>query len=76
MRVDISMKIMSIDRRVVRAIPRPVSDFVRVRMRLDLRMGHIRTPSNHQLTTTKPVAISSTNGACGAKKTSPPLPKT
>ena len=71
-----SMKIMRIDRRVVRAIPRPVSDFVRVRMRLDFRMGHIKTHSIHQLTITKPVAINRTNGACGAKKTSPPLPRT
>ena len=73
--VDTSMRMMSIDRRVVRVIP-PDSDFVRVRTRLDLRMGHIRIRSIHQLTTTRPVAISRTNGACSAKKTSPPLPRT
>ena len=65
---------MNIDRRVVRVIP--VSDFVRARTRLDLGMGQIKMRSIHQLTTTGPVAISCTNGACSPKMTSPPLPRT
>ena len=71
-----SMRRMNIDRRAVRVIPRPVSDFVRARMRLDLRIGHIKMRNIHQLTTTRPGAISRTKGACSAEGTSPLLPRT
>ena len=43
---------------------------------MDLGMGQIKMRSIHQLTTTRPVAISCTNGACSPKMTSPPLPRT
>ena len=62
-----SMRMMNIDRRVGRIIP--LSDFV------DLRMGHIKMRSIHQLTMTRPVAISRTNDACSVKKSSPLLPR-
>ena len=47
-----------------------------VRTRRALRMGHMTTQSMYQLMVTKPVAIKRTRGASGAKKTSPPLPRT
>ena len=73
--VDMSMRMIHIDRRVLRVIPRPVSDFVLTRMCSDLRIGPIKMRSIHQLRMTKPIALSRTNGAC-SMKTSPPFPRT
>ena len=70
------MTMIHIDRRVVRVIPRPVSDFVLARMCSDLRIGPIKMRGIHQLRTTKPIALSRTNRACSTKKTSPPFPRT